>query len=66
MKRRVAILGSTGSIGKQALEVISGHPEMFEVVTLTANTNAQLLIKRGLALIFRKRSFITHRSGTDS
>ena len=46
MKRRVAILGSTGSIGKQALEVISGHPEMFEVVTLTANTNAQLLIKQ--------------------
>lgn len=46
MKRRVAILGSTGSIGKQALEVISGHPEMFEVITLTANTNAQLLIKQ--------------------
>ncbi len=46
MKRRVAILGSTGSIGNQALEVISGHPEMFEVVTLTANTNAQLLIKQ--------------------
>lgn len=46
MKRRVAILGSTGSIGNQALEVISGHPELFEVVTLTANTNAQLLIKQ--------------------
>jgi len=46
MKRRVAILGSTGSIGKQALEVISRHPELFEVVTLTANTNAQLLIKQ--------------------
>lgn len=46
MKRRVAILGSTGSIGNQALEVISGHPEMFEVITLTANTNAQLLIKQ--------------------
>jgi 1-deoxy-D-xylulose-5-phosphate reductoisomerase len=46
MKRRVAILGSTGSIGNQALEVISGHPEMFEVVTLTANTNAQLLIEQ--------------------
>jgi len=46
MKRRVAILGSTGSIGNQALEVISRHPEMFEVVTLTANTNAQLLIKQ--------------------
>lgn len=46
MKRRVAILGSTGSIGNQALEVISMHPELFEVVTLTANTNAQLLIKQ--------------------
>ncbi len=46
MKRRVAILGSTGSIGNQALEVISRHPEMFEVVALTANTNAPLLIKQ--------------------
>ncbi len=46
MKRRVAILGSTGSIGSQALDVISRHSELFEVVTLTANTNAQLLIRQ--------------------
>jgi len=46
MKRRVAILGSTGSIGKQALDVISRHPELFEVETLTAHSNSTLLIKQ--------------------
>lgn len=43
-KRSVAILGSTGSIGTQALEVIAAHPEDFEVEVLTANNNADLLI----------------------
>lgn len=42
--RRIAILGSTGSIGTQALEVISQHPELFEVEVLTAQNNAPLLI----------------------
>ncbi|WP_218220392.1 1-deoxy-D-xylulose-5-phosphate reductoisomerase [Nesterenkonia sp. Act20] len=42
-KRRVAILGSTGSIGTQALEVIAAHPDRFEVVALAAGTNAALL-----------------------
>lgn len=46
MKRRVAVLGSTGSIGCQALEVISMHPELFEVSALTANSNAKLLVKQ--------------------
>jgi 1-deoxy-D-xylulose-5-phosphate reductoisomerase len=43
-KRSVAILGSTGSIGTQALEVIAAHPDQFEVEVLTANNNADLLI----------------------
>jgi 1-deoxy-D-xylulose-5-phosphate reductoisomerase len=45
-KRSVAILGSTGSIGTQALEVIAAHPEHFEVEVLTANNNADLLISQ--------------------
>lgn len=44
MKKRIAILGSTGSIGKQALEVIHAHPEAFEVEVLTAQNNAALLV----------------------
>ncbi len=39
MKKRIAILGSTGSIGTQALEVIAQHPGRFEVEVLTANNN---------------------------
>ena len=44
--RNVAILGSTGSIGTQALEVISKHSDKFQVEVLTANTNAALLIEQ--------------------
>jgi 1-deoxy-D-xylulose-5-phosphate reductoisomerase len=44
LKKRIAILGSTGSIGKQALEVIHAHPEAFEVEVLTAQNNAALLV----------------------
>ena len=47
-KKRIAIFGSTGSIGTQALEVIRAHPGMFEVEILTAQTNAALLIKQSL------------------
>lgn len=43
-KKRIAILGSTGSIGTQALEVIQTHPDYFEVEVLTAQNNADLLI----------------------
>lgn len=43
-KKGVAILGSTGSVGTQALEVIASFPDQFELVVLTANTNADLLI----------------------
>lgn len=44
MKKRIAILGSTGSIGTQALEVIEQNPEKFEAEVLTANNNVDLLI----------------------
>ncbi len=46
MKKRIAILGSTGSIGTQSLEVIEAHPELFEVEVLTANNNVELLISQ--------------------
>jgi 1-deoxy-D-xylulose-5-phosphate reductoisomerase len=42
-RRRVAILGSTGSIGTQALDVIAAHPDLFEVVGLAAGRNLSLL-----------------------
>lgn len=43
MKRRVAILGSTGSIGVQTLNVMGQHPQLFETELLTANNNWELL-----------------------
>jgi len=46
MPRHIAILGSTGSIGTQALEVISAHPDKFVVEVLTAQRNADLLIQQ--------------------
>lgn len=48
MKRGVAILGSTGSIGTQALEVIAANPDKFSVEVLTAQKNADLLIQQAL------------------
>lgn len=50
-KRRIAILGSTGSIGKQALDVISQHPDLLTAEVLTANTQADELIRQ--ALLFK-------------
>lgn len=46
MKKRIALLGSTGSIGVQTLEVVSCFPEHFEVEVLTAHSNAELLIQQ--------------------
>lgn len=46
MKRRLAILGSTGSIGTQALDVVREHPDVFEAHILTAGSNADLLIRQ--------------------
>ena len=47
-KRRIAILGSTGSIGRQALDVISQHRDLFEVELLTANNSTDLLIQQAV------------------
>lgn len=47
-KRRIAILGSTGSIGTQALDVVRQHPDKFEVELLTANNSSELLIRQAL------------------
>ena len=47
-KRRIAILGSTGSIGRQALDVIRQHMDLFEVELLTANNSSELLISQAL------------------
>jgi 1-deoxy-D-xylulose-5-phosphate reductoisomerase len=46
LKRKIAILGSTGSIGTQALEVIEANADLFDVEVLTAQNNADLLIKQ--------------------
>ena len=48
MKKRIAILGSTGSIGKQALEVMDAFPDHFEVEVLTAYKNHELLVEQAL------------------
>ena len=47
-KRRVAILGSTGSIGTQALDVIRQHRDLFEVELLTANSSSEKLIEQAI------------------
>jgi len=47
-KRKIAIFGSTGSIGIQALDVIAAHPDRFCVEVLTAQNNAELLIEQAL------------------
>ena len=47
-KRHIAILGSTGSIGRQALDVIGQHRDLFEVELLTANNSTDLLIRQAI------------------
>jgi 1-deoxy-D-xylulose-5-phosphate reductoisomerase len=48
-KKKIAILGSTGSIGTQALEIVAEQSDFLQVEVLTANTNADLLIKQAIA-----------------
>src|SRR5438270_6031214 len=43
MRRRVVVLGSTGSIGTQALDVVARHPDDYEVLALAAGRNVELL-----------------------
>jgi len=73
-KKRIAIFGSTGSIGTQALDVISSNPDMFTAEVLTAQTNDTLLIKQalqfnpGIVVIGDDRKYLTVKealSGTD-
>ncbi len=54
--KRLAILGSTGSIGTQALEVAAQHPDLFEVEVLSAHSNTELLITQ--ALRFRPNAVV--------
>ena len=49
--KKIAILGSTGSIGTQALDVIKQHPDQFEARVLTAGSNAELLIAQARAFV---------------
>ncbi|MGE4289515.1 MAG: 1-deoxy-D-xylulose-5-phosphate reductoisomerase [Salinivirgaceae bacterium] len=51
MPKHIAILGSTGSIGTQTLDVVRAHPEELVVEVLTANRNADLLIKQALEFL---------------
>lgn len=55
-KKRIAIFGSTGSVGTQSLDVIRANPDMFEVEILTAQTNDELLITQ--ALEFRPNAVV--------
>lgn len=50
-QKRIAIFGSTGSIGKQTLEVIAAHPELFTAEILTAFSNEALLIEQALQFV---------------
>ncbi|MCH2229344.1 MAG: 1-deoxy-D-xylulose-5-phosphate reductoisomerase [Crocinitomicaceae bacterium] len=47
-KKGIAILGSTGSIGTQALDVIESHPKHFDLQVITANRSAELLIEQAI------------------
>ena len=71
MKKRVAVLGSTGSIGTQTLDVISKHPDKFEVEVLTANNSVDLLIEQcrkyqpNVVVIANKDKYQTLRDGLE-
>jgi len=56
MKKGIAILGSTGSIGTQALDVLEKNPELFSLELITGNKNAQLLIEQ--AKIFKPNEVV--------
>ena len=58
MKQQICILGSTGSIGTQALDVISQHPDLYEAYALTANHVGRNLQNRLVALILLRLSLL--------
>jgi 1-deoxy-D-xylulose-5-phosphate reductoisomerase len=61
IKKKIVLLGATGSIGTQALEVVRAHPDRFEMQVLTAGTNAELLIQQ--ALEFRPQAVVITDEG---
>jgi 1-deoxy-D-xylulose-5-phosphate reductoisomerase len=71
MQKRIAIFGSTGSIGTQALEVISDHPDLFTVEMLSAHSNATLLIqqcikyKPSIAIISEESNYQTVKAALE-
>lgn len=60
-KKGIAILGATGSVGTQALDVIRAFPDVFEAVVLTCGSNGDLLIKQ--ALEFKPKSVVVTDPG---
>lgn len=65
MKKRIVILGSTGSIGVSALDVIARHPDKFEVLALTAKSNVAKLAEQ--ARRFKpKKTIVADRDGMDA
>ncbi len=63
--RNIVILGSTGSIGQQALEVIARYPDEYRVVGLSAHNQADLLGAQAKALPVAPRTTLTSRDGLD-
>jgi 1-deoxy-D-xylulose-5-phosphate reductoisomerase len=61
-RKHIAILGSTGSIGTQALEVVEAYPDRFSVEVLTANRNAELLTQQ--ALKFKPNAVVINDEGS--
>jgi len=60
MKKRIAILGSTGSIGTQALKILKEFPDKFELNLISANSNDKLLLKQ--ALDFQPKNVVINSS----
>ena len=55
-KRKIAVLGSTGSIGRQTLDIVAEYPDLFEVDLLVANRSTELLIEQ--AMRFKPRNVV--------
>jgi len=74
-RKRIAILGSTGSIGTQALDIVANHKDLFEIKLLTANNNVELLASQAVEFnaekvvicndaLYPKLTFLLESSGT--
>ena len=60
MKKKIAILGSTGSIGKQTLEIIKNNKNYFDIILLSTNENVKEISKQ--VKIFKPRNLIINNS----